>query len=349
MNPQIEFENQKGFSLVEMLIAITVMLVLTSAVFSLMGSSMRISTATYELTDAQENLRNAQEIINRDLINAGDGLNSISTILVTPFFQTNYLTLTPVNASRLAILTSDNNVPAGTNVRGANPATTVRSDPGLTDRQTILQIDHTFTPEVTPISITPDGEKITVTATEAGRFQVGEIYFLTSTNGATFGTITDITGSGTTRQLEFAGGDTFGLNVSGLSNNIKAVSDSGSVATSLRRMKIIHYYVNAAGLLMRRVFGVQGTGFRESAVAESVLNVQFSYSLSLTDANGNVVQPTATLSTTEQLTAVRQVDVTVTVQTPGLIGLNRPPLSMTTGTSVRNMQFRQARQPTAGG
>ena len=32
---------------------------------------MKVATATYELTDAQENLRMAQEIINRDLMYAG--------------------------------------------------------------------------------------------------------------------------------------------------------------------------------------------------------------------------------------------------------------------------------------
>ncbi|HEY7783805.1 MAG TPA: hypothetical protein VIB00_03720 [Pyrinomonadaceae bacterium] len=347
MNPKTKFDGQEGFSIVEMLIAITAMVVVSSAVFSLMGSSMRISTAAYEITDAQENLRTAQEFINRDLMNAGDGLNSINNILVTPFFQQNYLTLTPVNGSRLAILTSDNSVPAGTVVRGSNPTTTVRSDRGLTDRQTILEIDHTFTPEVTPLAINSDGDKVTITGTEAGRFRVGEIYFLTSANGATFGTITDISPNGANTNLEFATGDTFGLNVSGPGGNIEQISEGGTIATSLRRMKIIHYYVNSSGLLMRRVFGVQGTGFTESAIAEHVLNVQFVYSLSLTDSSGNVVQPTPTLSTAEQQTAVRQVEVTVTVETARPLANGLAQLSMTTATSVRNMQFRQARQPTA--
>jgi hypothetical protein len=188
---------------------------------------------------------------------------------------------------------------------------------------------------------------VTITGTEAGRFRVGEIYFLTSANGATFGTITDISPNGANTNLEFATGDTFGLNVSGPGGNIEQISEGGTIATSLRRMKIIHYYVNSSGLLMRRVFGVQGTGFTESAIAEHVLNVQFVYSLSLTDSSGNVVQPTPTLSTAEQQTAVRQVEVTVTVETARPLANGLAQLSMTTATSVRNMQFRQARQPTA--
>lgn len=331
----------------EMMVAVGVMVIVSAGVFSLMAGSMKVSTATYEITDAQENLRAAQEYINRDLVNAGDGLRSIETILTTPSFQQNYLTLTPVDGTKLAILTSDNNVPAGTVVRGSNPSTTVRSDKGLTDRQTILAIDHTFGPPITPSSINAAGSSLTVPVAEANRLAVGEIYFLTSANGGTFATITNITGTGATRNIEFFNGDTFGLNVTGNGGNIKTISSSGTVPCSLMRMRIIHYYVASNGLLMRRVFGVKGAGFRESAVAEHVLNVQFSYSLSLTDANGNVVQPVSRLSNAEQQTAVRQVEVTVTVETAHQVTTGNPELSMTTSTSVRNMQFRQARQPRA--
>jgi hypothetical protein len=112
-------------------------------------------------------------------------------------------------------------------------------------------------------------------------------------------------------------------------------------------MKIIHYYVNSSGFLIRRVLGVKGAGFRDSIIAEHVLNVQFNYSLDMQDANGNVVQPTASLTTQAQRLGVRSVEVTVSVETPHLLQNNsRSQISMTTSTSVRNMQFRKAQQPT---
>ena len=95
---------------------------------------------------------------------------------------------------------------------------------------------------------------------------------------------------------------------------------------------------------MRRVFGVSGAGFRESMIAEHVLDVQFNYSLITTDALGNVT-PSATtaLTNSAQQLAVRQVEVRVTVETPHAIqNGSRQPMTMTTSTSVRNMQFRQA-------
>jgi hypothetical protein len=150
--------------------------------------------------------------------------------------------------------------------------------------------------------------------------------------------------------LTFATGDTYGLNLTGTGGHIKAISSSGTLATSLMRMKIIHYYVNSNKLLVRREFGIPGGGFRDSIIAEHVLNVQFNYSLNIVDGNGNVAQPTGTITNTEQRLAVRQVEVTITVESPRAIqnGL-QPTLSGTTSTSVRNMQFRQALQPTAGG
>jgi hypothetical protein len=50
------------------------------------------------------------------------------------------------------------------------------------------------------------------------------------------------------------------------------------------------------------------------------------------------------LTTSEQQLAVRQVEVTITAETPHRIQNNtQPQLQMTTSTSVRNMQFRMAR------
>ena len=97
---------------------------------------------------------------------------------------------------------------------------------------------------------------------------------------------------------------------------------------------------------MRRVFGVQGATFRDSIIAEHVLNVQFKYSLETTDAAGNVLQPTANLANKAQRLGVRQVEVTISVETPHALQNNvTSKLFMTTSTSVRNMQFRRALQP----
>lgn len=357
MQRKLTKHNQAGFSLIEMMIAVTVMVLVTSAVVSLMKSSMIISTANYELTDAQQSLRTSQEYINRDLMNAGDGLKTISKIYVPNAFVTSYITLNPIadaglpaNVRNLGILTSDNQVPAGTAVVGANPATTILSTPNLTDRQTILEVDPQFIP-IAPSNVNGGGTQVTLpNGTDMTQFTVNEIYYLSSALGGTFATITSINSGA--RQLFFASGDPYGLNLNGAANLIKLVSTNGTLPTSLQRIRLIHYYVNASKFLTRRVFGakcvpsVACTGFQESIIAEHVLNVQFSYSLNMTDGAGNVVQPTGVLSTPIDRTNVRQVEVTVTVETPHVLQSgSRSQLSMSTSTSVRNMQFRQAPNP----
>jgi prepilin-type N-terminal cleavage/methylation domain-containing protein len=352
MRSQASSKSEQGFSVIEMIIAITLLAVIGGAVFALMRDSMKVASTTYELTDAQQSLRNAQEYINRDLMNAGDALTSINNIRVRQTFVTNYLTVSPVtNPStpglvNLAILTSDNNTPAGTIITSTSPVATTPSNP-LSDRITILQIDPSFTPVALAASaINAAGSQITVAAADLARFRVGEVYFLSSSVGATFGTITSISGG----RLVFSSGDAYGLNTTGAGGQINTISAGGTLATSLMRVRIIHYYLTSTGLLMRRVFGVQGAGHTDSLIAEHVTSLQFRYFLSMRDAGGNVVQPVAQLTNSSQQFAINQVEVTVSVETPHAIqNRSQQQLSMTTSTSVRNMQFRGALQPSAGG
>jgi prepilin-type N-terminal cleavage/methylation domain-containing protein len=366
MQPSSRLSNQAGFSLLEMIVAMILMVVVTAAIASLMKSSISISNATYELTDAQEGLRSAQEFINRDLMSAGDGLRTMTYIPVTTTFVTQYLSLNPVpdpampnGVTNLGILTTDNDVTANTVVFGldpsvpTNPLVRVRSSPVLTDRQTILAIDSSFVPiSLAASAINSTGLTITIADADRSRFTAGEIYFFTSSVGGTFGTVTGVTDiAGANSTLTFAAGaangDKFGLNVTGAGGRVNTISAGGTLPTTIQRMKIIHYYIDTTGRLMRRVFGVKGSGFREAAVADHVTSVQFVYALG-PDSAGNNVPPVNRLSTLAQQISVRQVEVRVNVETPHALekGL-QPELTSTTSTSVRNMQFRQALQPRA--
>ena len=359
--------SQAGYSVIEMMIAATVMLVLTGAVVSLLKNSIMVATTSYELTDAQESLRTAQEYINHDLMNAGDGLKSINYLPVNSTFVTTYLTRNPVDdtsaptdATILGILTTDNNVPVDFTIPApppppsASPLPTPSPVPVLigTDRQTILEIDPDLAtnPALAPTSITFNtaGDPVvtlptaTTTAT-MNRFGLGDIYFVTSQRGGTFAAITNI--DITNKKLKFESGDYCGLNTSGANNRIKDITSNGTLPTTLQRMKIIHYFVDGNRILRRRVFGERGAPFRDTIIAEHVLGVQFVYSLGL-DSAGNPVPPTSVITTPVQQVNISQVEVTVTVETPhATFQSYKPMLSTTTGTSLRNMQFRQALQP----
>jgi hypothetical protein len=346
--------SEAGFSLYEVLIALGVLVIIAGAGLALLRDSMKVATATFELTDAQEALRTAHEYINRDVVNAGDGLLNINTIRVPQAFVSNYLTLDPIIDPavpvilNLGIITSDDNVPQNTIVLGTTNM--VRSTPVLTDRISILAVDTQFVPiALAPSAIDSNGSSITVAAADLPKFSVGEVYFVTSALGGTFGAITTIDSANS--KLNFASGDApLGLNATGANGHIMTISGGGTLATSLQRMRIIHYYINDNGHLMRRVFGVRGSAFSESVVAEHMVSLQIRYILGLKDANGNVVQPVEHLTSGPEQVATRMVEVTLTAETPraihnGVMNGTNQTISMTNSTSVRNMQFRDALQP----
>src|SRR5260370_2441958 len=87
--------SQAGFSMIELLISMAGITIITGAVFSLIGGSIRFANATYHVTDAEQTLRSAQHVISRDLITAGDGLRGAGPIQIPIPFLHNYLTHTP--------------------------------------------------------------------------------------------------------------------------------------------------------------------------------------------------------------------------------------------------------------
>lgn len=341
-----------GFSLIEMMIVMTIMIVITGSVLALMRDSIRVSVTATEMTDAQESLRTAHEYISRDLLTAGDGLKSINNILLRRNFVTGFLTSRPVPLTgtgnmSLPIVTSDNDVPAGTLVPGSSPSVSVRSNPQPTDRLTLLQVDRSFTPVTLATNVfNAAGSSVTVPAGDIGRINIGEIYFITSSTGGTFGVVT--AKDSNARTLNFALGDPYGLNFPGVGGPINVISGGGTLGTSMMRMRIINYFVGSNGLLIRRVYGVGGgVGFNDNVIAEHVTNLQFRYILSLPSSNGFLLQPVMHLSTSQQQVAIRQVEVNITTETVHQLHNNqRQQITMTTNTAVRNMQFRQALQPT---
>lgn len=337
---------QNGFTLMELMVVMGIMLIVMAATMSLLRDSLKASNVTHELTDAQESLRAAQEYINRDLMSAGNGLNGIGTFQIAPAFISNYLTTN--SASGFSMIASDDNVAVGTNVLGTSPAVTIRSSPNRTDRITILGLDQndpsmSYLPVSLPggstITMSGTNATVTVSATAYNNAVVGEIYCFTSGTKVTFGVVT---GKTTSNRLQFTTGDTYGLN----DGSIGTITGNGAQAASLTRMKIIHYFVDSNGLLIRRVFGVTGKAFNDDVIAEHVVDLQFRYLTNESTSSGVQRQAVTQLTTATQQVAVREVETTVTTETTHAIlnGGGKQQLTMTGLTAIRNMQFRNVQQ-----
>ena len=364
MRPNKKLNRQEGFSMLELMISMATMTIISGCAFALIGSSLKFANTTYHMTDTGETLRTAHELINRDLTTAGDGLKGIGKIEVPKAFVQSYLTQTPIiepgapNYVNLPLVTSDDNLPAGTAIPQASPA--ANALPGC-DRITILTVDYTgFQPIPVPAGkITQSGPNtyVVVSPGDIVRFQAGEIYAISTDGKAAFGVISSVNSS--TNTLVMTNGDVYGINETGAPTPtnptpiyaVVGLASGPSTAATISRLQIIHYFANSNNLLFRRVFGVPKFGFVDSVVAEHVTNLQFRYLVNITDANGFVPQPVRQLATSEQQLAVREVEATVAVETVRAVNTvtannnGRQIVSITTATTVRNLQFRNALSP----
>lgn len=342
-------KNQAGFSMMELLVVMVVMLIIMTATFSLLHGSMTTANTNYEMTTAGQGLRNSQEFLNRDILSAGDGLKGISNIWLPIDFVTGYLSarpvseLDPTNSGYVSIgaILSDNQVPAGTIVKDSIPATSVLPN---TDRLTVLAVDPTFTSIDVPVGASnrTTGE-INIPASRLADFTVGEVLYITSGGTGAFGTITNIdTGA---NRIVWAEGDAFGLNRLGDTGPLGVATNYGSSPASLRRINIIHYFADAEGRLVRRTFGVRQNGFVDSVIAEHLTDLQLRYILKPTGSGTIFERPTDQITLADSV-RVRMIEPRLIVQTAyPLQNGEYESVEGITQIGVRNVQFLEAPVP----
>jgi prepilin-type N-terminal cleavage/methylation domain-containing protein len=352
MNALKSQKRAAGFSLLELMVVIVVFLIVLTAVFTLMQTSLRSSATTYETSDAQQALRFAHEALSRDLYSAGDGLIGINDVRAPVGFVRNYLSSQTAAAldpdgdgfTRLPLVLSDDNLPANTALISAPSGFALTGS----DRLSMLQEDAAFTPIALPVGgVSANGATITMLAVDAARFGVGEIYYLTDGATAAFGCVTSTTAT----TVEFAAGDVYGLNQPNATGGFfSKVSANGAVATTLKRMRLTHYFLTDTNLLARRAFGVAGRGHTDAVIAEHIAALNFRYIIDLSDAGGALRQPVTQLSTAQEQNAARQVEANIAAETAKPLQHNNQRATFTAAQQIalRNLQFREAQQPVSG-
>jgi prepilin-type N-terminal cleavage/methylation domain-containing protein len=372
MRPINKLNQQQGYSMIELMVALGIMVVISAASFALFAGSMKFTNATYHMTDAEEALRNAHEVMNRDLTTAGDGLRGIGTITAPLAFVQTFLTRTPVtcndpNYPCIGIVTSDDNIPAGTAVPLAS--TPVNFQPN-SDRISMLTVDSNFNGGnavsllAGKITVSGSNTLLNVGTGSINLFQNNEIYAIVSQNSAAFGVVNGVNPvTGVVTLSNSDGG--FGLNQTSATAPISVVSSvltgASTQPASVIRIQIIQFFVDANGLLIRRVYGIKGASFIDSVVAEHITNLQFRYLTNMLDVNGNVQQPKRVLATSTEQAALRQIETSIGVETAKAVNAasdvtsssnacgsspnGKQSICSTTGTTIRNLQFRQALTP----
>ncbi len=336
--------------MMELLIVMVIMLVILASVFTLMRGSILAAKANYEMTSANQSLRNAQEYLSRDILIAGDGLKGVSNVWLPTKFVTDYLTVRPakdIDPTGLGFvgigsIITDYNVPANINVIGSAPATTVKPN---TDRLTMLALDTSFSSiDVAAGAVDLTNGRINIPSTRIAEFNIGEVYYIYSGGTGAFGTVTNV--DRTNNRIFWAEDDALGLNRYGATGLLGVGTNGGKNASSLRRVQIIHYFIDAGDKLIRRVFGVQNAGFIDSVIAEHVTGLRFKYTVN-PSADGKIfdAEPKKQLDI-DDASLVRMIEPSLQVETAYALqdGLKHW-VDGTSRIGVRNIQFLEAAVP----
>lgn len=281
---------ERGFTLVELLLALTLTLLMTGAALSALMHSNRAAMGATVLTDVNQNLRIAMNIVIRDLIQAGQDIPKSGFPLPLG---------TPQPAVRPA--------PPGAEIDWNEdwvtiPAITPGPDLGAivdgvpTDMVTIARRDATIDFTGVPISIAADGSFLTVTDPNfeldgANGVKPGDIILFTSPLGHAIQEVTLVDG----QRIYFGSEAESRLNQrAATSGSIMDLRDGATFPNniSIMRVVLVTYYIaqessHAPPYLMRKVnYG------EPRAIAAGIDNLQLTWDLVDGVTNpANVVEP----------------------------------------------------------
>ena len=250
-----ETSSESGFTLMEMVISMTIFLIVTGLIWGAMSIARQSRTTVNQEVELSKTLRVAMNLLARDTYNAGYGYplksavvlpdNRITNLLGIPNdFDTTRDTVPPIIAG--------NNITLNT----LNTAAGTR-----TDQVTFLFKDSSFNlvgvgdaQVSTPLSInaaTTTGtgiDEIVPLAGSNASCRIYDLYVINGNTGSTLGMATALSG---TNKIQFANADPLNINQTGTSGPLRGIT----VPASLHRIFMVTYFVTADGVLTRRKYG----------------------------------------------------------------------------------------------
>lgn len=349
---------QHGFSLLEMMIAMSLGLIVIGSTVQLFKMAVDSSRLVVQRTEMQQNMRAAIELMTKDISLAGSGLPDAGIQL-------------PLNGtvSRYGCDQTTCHVPNGTYPsngavpnfmtgilpgysKGVEANATIPYAPGArNDRITVIYADYSFplnqywldfpAPASTGTQLNvnlpfPAPNPVPQQITAAGGIQVGDVIWLSNSVGNAVGEVTAVTNN----SITFADNDALNLNQSAatVTNNIRALNN-GTHLTGYR-LYVVTYYLTVPvnGELPRLMRQVNGRA--PVPVADDIINMQFAYDLF--DANTNALDPNQAdpLSfPNDQLGLIQKVNISIMGQSLVNNAKNAQSMRLATSVSARNMAF----------
>jgi len=374
-------KSQRGFSLLELLVAssigLTVVLVMTSLFKTGMDATMRVT----QRAETQQNMRAAIQLITKDISMAGAGLPSGGLQLTTAGLSrygcnqggTCYITggTYPNNGAGTPNYMFPLIPGFGTGVQNA---AVITAAPGqINSSITSVYCDYNFPltnfrftfPSTTTSNVAVINGGVTPNNILApGGLQIGDLLMFTvatpgngtTSNGTALvqnaAVVAEITGIPNNTTINFATGDALNMNQTAGSNNLAAVAAAAAGAgaqTSACRLQAVSYFIQvpAAGgtvqtpRLMRQVNGLDAI-----PVADNIINLQFTYDI-IDNTTGTIVANQQNpIAAGESPNLIQKVNVWVMGASSTTNGNRSQNMYLATAVSTRNMTFCNSYAPT---
>jgi type IV pilus assembly protein PilW len=353
--------NARGFTLVELLVAVTLGLVVLAATTQLFKNGMDATMLVSQSSEMQQNARATLNLIAKDVSMAGSGLppgglplpNGVGS--VAEFFA--------VDATRawLANNTYPGNymygiIPgAGNGLESGGPVTIAATNAG-SDAITIIYSDYAFPLNqytATFPAANPNGDMVNFAppaAPPAGfpaiqsptGLQLGDLILLSNPRGYAVGEITGIAaGAGGSTNVAFANNDRLKMNQSGAaSGNIKYLIAGGAPVAN--RIWAITYFIEVPAAatgqpprLMRQV-----NSQTPVPVSDNIIRLTITYDLCDGTNGPNCSNIPNALAAPFSPTQIHKVNIQLMGQTLLSYGNRSRSTVLTTGVSTRSLSFK---------
>jgi prepilin-type N-terminal cleavage/methylation domain-containing protein len=366
--------SQRGFSLIELMVASTLGLIVIIAMTSLFRQGMNATFTVTQRAEVQQNMRAAIELMTKDISLAGAGLPSGGLQLATSQGPTRVACnqagtcyvpgdVYPTGSYMYGVLPGFNNGVQNGAVITAAPA-------AINDSITSIYCDYnfplsnfTFTfPTQTSATvglIAAPNAALPVNILAPGGLNVGDLlFFLVSTpgNGAgaqgtsvaqTAAVVAEITGIPSNTAINFAAGDALNFNQTGansLANTIANLGPNlgGGNTVNVCRLNAVTYFLQvppAGGTVQTPRLMRQVNGLTAVPVADNIVNVQFSYDV-ISSVGGlmNANQPNP-IAAGDSPALIKKVNMWVMGQSLMASGNRFQSMYLASSVSTNNMSF----------
>ena len=370
------FKSQRGFSLLELLVAssigLTVVLLMTSLFKTGMDATMKVT----QRAETQQNMRAAIELMTKDISLAGAGLPSGGLQLGTAGLSrfacnqagTCYITNGTYPNSGSGSTNYMYAIEPGFQV-GVQNGAVIPAAPGQTNSSiTTVYCDYNF--PLTNFNFTlTSATSATVSVVNAGvtpsnilapgGLQIGDLLLFNVSvpgNGnpgnnsgnslvQTAAVVAEITGIPNNTTINFAAGDALNMNFSSGSNNLASVATAAATAgaqMSVWRLEAVSYFLQvppAGGTVQLPRLMRQVNGLNAVPVADGIINLQFTYDV-IDSVNATVVANQQNpIGAGESPSLIQKVNIWIMGSSPTTDGNRSQNMYLATSVATRDMSF----------